>query len=157
MSIQDFQKVEAVIQLHEGKKENLIAILHDIQKEYGYLPKEVLYYLSEYIALPISKIYGVATFYSEFSIEPRGKYLIKICDGTSCYVKKSLPILHFIKEYLGLTDKKHTTDDLIFTLEPVSCLGCCSVSPAISINDTLYCDMTSEKIVDLITSIKGGN
>ncbi|MEG2295237.1 MAG: NAD(P)H-dependent oxidoreductase subunit E [Oscillospiraceae bacterium] len=157
MSIHNFQKVEEICKKNENKKENLIAILQDIQKEYGYLSKEVLYYLSEYIAIPISKIYGVATFYSEFSMEPRGKNLIKICDGTSCYVKKSLPMLHFVKKYLGLTDEKHTTDDLIFTLEPVSCLGCCSVSPAISINDTLYCDMTSEKIVDLITSIRGGN
>ena len=101
-----------------------------------------------------AKIYGVATFYENFSLEKKGKYVIKVCDGTACHVRHSIPILEALRKELGLSESKKTTDDLLFTVETVSCLGACSSAPAITLNDEIYPTMTPESAVALVKSLK---
>ena len=101
-----------------------------------------------------AKIYGVATFYENFSLEPKGKYVIKICDGTACHVRKSIPILNALRETLSLSEEKVTTDDLLFTVETVSCLGACGLAPVMTINDKVYGSMTPEKAKALLSELR---
>jgi NADH-quinone oxidoreductase subunit E len=101
-----------------------------------------------------ARIYSVATFYENFSLEPKGKFIIKVCDGTACHVRKSIPILNRLRDNLGLSEKKVTTDDLGFTVETVSCLGACGLAPVITVNDKVYPAMDSEKAETLLAELK---
>ncbi|WP_372445277.1 NAD(P)H-dependent oxidoreductase subunit E [Clostridium estertheticum] len=150
----DFSKLDNILQNHENKPSNIIAILQDTQEIYRYLPKEVFAYFSEKLGMSMAKIYGVATFYDNFSLEPKGTYVIKICDGTACHVRKSVPILDKMRAELGLSEKKTTTDDLRFTVETVSCLGACGLAPAITINDKVHGAMTPQKAMELLNALK---
>ena len=150
----DFNKIDEILDLHERKQQYIIAILQDIQEIYHYLPREVFPYLAEKLNMSEVKIFSVATFYENFSLEPKGKYVIKICDGTACHVRHSVPILQKIRDILGLDEKKKTTDDLMFTVETVSCLGACGLAPALTVNDEVHPAMTPEKAVELIEKIK---
>ncbi len=149
----DLSKVHHIVDCHGNDMMNLIAILQDIQKEFRYLPEEILTYLSTVMNIPLSSIYGVATFYSQFSLEPKGKYEIRVCDGTACHVRKSLPIIEAIRKKLGLSEEKRTTDDLQFTFETVSCLGACGLAPVVVVNDKVYPQMTPEKMLAVIDRI----
>ena len=102
----------------------------------------------------MANIYSVATFYENFSLEPKGKYIIKVCDGTACHVRKGIPVLERLRAELGLSDKKVTTDDLMFTVETVSCLGACGLAPAMTVNDKVMPAMTPDKASSLIRDIK---
>ena len=137
-----------------AKPSSLIPIIQDIQTEYRYLPAELLSYVAEKIGITEAKAFSVATFYENFSFEPKGKYVIKVCDGTACHVRKSIPILERIQSDLGLTDKKITTDDMLFTVETVSCLGACGLAPVMTINDKVYPAMTQDKATQLIYELK---
>ncbi len=148
------EKVDEILRRHSCEKKELITIIQEIQKEYRYLPEDILIYVAEKMDISQSKIYGVATFYENFSLEAKGKNIIKVCDGTACHVRKSLPILNAMNKELGLSDKKKTTDDLLFTIETVSCLGACGLAPVITINDHVHPKMTPETAVDLIRTIK---
>ncbi|HBR01065.1 MAG TPA: NAD(P)H-dependent oxidoreductase subunit E, partial [Ruminiclostridium sp.] len=106
------------------------------------------------LGLSEAKIYSVATFYENFSLEPKGKYVIRICDGTACHVRKSIPILNAIKKELNLSGKKHTTDDMLFTVETVSCLGACGLAPVITVNDTVFPKVTPESVISLLNELK---
>ena len=101
-----------------------------------------------------AKVYGVATFYENFSLDPKGKYVIKICDGTACHVRKSTAILDEIRGLLGVTAQKPTTDDMLFTVETVSCLGACGLAPVCTVNDVVHAAMTPEKARELIQELK---
>ena len=147
-------KVDEILAEYGKEKAQLINIMQAIQKEYRYLPEESLKYISEKMEISEAKIYGVATFYENFSLDPKGKYVIKICDGTACHVRKSIPILEALRKQLSLTDKKKTTNDMMFTLETVSCLGACGLAPLITINDKVYPKMTPEHVVEIINNIK---
>ena len=148
-----YQKIDEIISAHSGEKP-IVAILQDIQEEYRYLPRESFDYLSEKLGVSLAKIYSIATFYENFSLTPKGKYVIKICDGTACHVWKSIPILEALRKELGLTDGKNTTDDLMYTVETVSCLGACGLAPVLTVNDKVYPAMTPEKAVDLLSELK---
>ncbi|MCK4257603.1 MAG: NAD(P)H-dependent oxidoreductase subunit E [Halanaerobiales bacterium] len=139
-----FEKVNEIIQKYNGKKSSLIAILQEIQEEYRYLPEEILTYVSTAMDLSPATVYGVATFYTQFSLAPKGKYIIKVCDGTACHVRGSSPIYKAIRKKVGLTDSKNTTEDLRYTVETVSCLGACGLAPVVTINDKVYGQMTPE-------------
>lgn len=139
---------------HHGDKKPIVAILQDIQEEYRYLPKEALFYLAKKIDVSIAKIYSVATFYENFSLEPKGKYVIKICDGTACHVRKSIPILNALQNKLNLTEGKKTTDDGLFTVETVSCLGACGLAPVMTVNDKVYPAMTPESATALVEELE---
>ena len=125
-------------------------IIQDIQEEYRYLPPELLTYVAKQIGITEAKAYSVASFYENFSFENKGNHVIKVCDGTACHVRKSIPILERLYKELGLNDKKHTSDDLYFTVETVSCLGACGLAPAITVNDVVYPKMSPEKVVALV-------
>lgn len=151
----DYSKLDDILEKHEFKSSNIIAILQDTQEIYRYLPREVFQYLSEKLGVSTAKIYSVATFYENFSLEPKGKYVIKICDGTACHVRKSIPILDKLRKELGLSEAKHTTDDLMFTVETVSCLGACGLAPVITVNEKVHPAMTPEKAAGLLNVLKG--
>lgn len=146
-------RVDEILSEFGTEKAQLINIMQAIQKEYRYLPEESLTYISDKMGISEAKIYGVATFYENFSLNPKGKFVIKICDGTACHVRKSIPILEALRRQLKVTDKKKTTDDMMFTLETVSCLGACGLAPVITINDKVYPKMTPDSVVEIINSI----
>lgn len=154
MEVLDYKVLDQAIEELGNKESSLIAILQRAQEHYRYLPREIFPYLAEKLDIPEARIYGVATFYENFSLEPKGKYLIKVCDGTACHVRKSIPILERIRKELGLSETKSTTDDLLFTINTVSCLGACGLAPVITINDEVHPAMTPDKASQLIKEIK---
>lgn len=150
-----YQKTDEII-AHYGKKaSSLIPIMQDIQGEYRYLPGELLTYVAKEIGVKEAKAYSVATFYENFSFEPKGKYVIKVCDGTACHVRKSAPILEALFKELGLSQKKHTTDDMLFTVETVSCLGACGLAPTLTVNNDVHPTMSPEKALELVAELRG--
>ncbi|MGN0295365.1 MAG: NAD(P)H-dependent oxidoreductase subunit E [Lachnospiraceae bacterium] len=152
----DYGPVDAILEANGCSEGAIIAILQDIQEHYHYLPREGFSYLAGKLNVSEARIYSVATFYENFSLEPKGKYVIKICDGTACHVRGSLPILERLRKDLGLSKTKKTTDDLLFTVETVSCLGACSLAPAMTVNDVVYPAMTPDKASDLIKELQEG-
>jgi NADH-quinone oxidoreductase subunit E len=146
--------VDNILNKYENNKSYLIAILQEIQNEYKYLPEDSLKYVAQKLEINVSKIFSVATFYENFSLIPKGKYIIKICDGTACHVRKSIPILNALRKELVLSEKQHTTDDMLFTLETVSCLGACGLAPVITINDKVYPKMTPESAKEIIKTLR---
>lgn len=150
----DFKVLDEAISELGASEKSLIAILQRAQEVYRYLPQEIFPYIAERLDIPEARIYGVATFYENFSLEKKGKYVIKVCDGTACHVRKSTAILDAMRKELGLSEEKKTTDDFLFTVETVSCLGACSSAPAVMVNDEIYPTMTPDSTVELIKSIK---
>ena len=143
----DTSKLDEIINSYECKKSNLIAILQKVQEVYRYLPEDAMIYIGTKIeGLSPATVYGVATFYAQFSLEPKGRFEIKVCDGTACHVRGSMPVLNAIKARLDLKDGKMTTDDGLFSLETVSCLGACGLAPVVVINGKVYPQMTSDAI-----------
>ena len=156
-SVIDYREMDEILAKYGNKASNIIPILQDTQAKYRYLPREAFFYLSEKLGISIAKIYSVATFYENFSLEPKGKYIIKICDGTACHVRKSIPILERLRKELGLSESKVTTDNLLFTVETVSCLGACGLAPVLTVNDKVYAAMTPEKTSELLAKLKEEN
>ena len=154
MSQMNIEKLDEILSAHNYDPSLVIAIMQDIQKEYRYLPQDALCYVAKKLKISEAKIYGVATFYENFSLEPKGKYVIKICDGTACHVRKSVPILEEIRTQLGVTAEKPTTDDMMFTVETVSCLGACGLAPVCTVNDVVYPSMTPEKARAMLKEIR---
>ncbi len=154
MTHQEIARLDEILQAHDYNSTLLIAIMQDIQKVYRYLPEEALCYIAKKLKLSEAKIYGVATFYENFSLEPKGKYVIKICDGTACHVRHSVPILEEFRNTLGVSEEKTTTDDMLFTVETVSCLGACGLAPVCTVNDHVHPAMTPEKARELIQTLK---
>lgn len=154
----DTSKLDEIISSYGCKKSNLIAILQKVQEVYKYLPEDAMIYIGTKIeGLSPATVYGVATFYAQFSLEPKGKYEIKVCDGTACHVRGSMPVLNAIKARLNLTEGQLTTNDGMFSLETVSCLGACGLAPVVVINGKVYPQMTSDAIrIVLDTLLKEG-
>ena len=130
----DTEKILSILASHENDPSNLIAILQDVQAEYNYLSEANLTLIADTLGLSVSKVYSVATFYENFSLEAKGKHIVKVCAGTACHVRKSGPIYDAIYEYLGLHGKKKTSDDGLFTLETVACLGACGLAPVMTVD-----------------------
>ena len=150
----DFSAVNEILKKHEYKQVDVISILQEIQEVYHYLPREVFTILAKELKMGEARIYSIATFYENFSLEPKGKYVIKVCDGTACHVRRSIPILEKLRSELGLSESKKTTDDLNFTVETVSCLGACGLAPVITVNDVVHPAMTPDKVVELLNKLK---
>ena len=146
--------VDGILNKYDNNKSHLIAVLQEIQNEYKYLPEDVLNYVAEKLEINLSKIFSVATFYENFSLVSKGKYIIKVCDGTACHVRKSIPILNAMRKELCLSESKHTTDDKLFTVETVSCLGACGLAPVITINDKVYAKMTPDSTIEIIKTLR---
>lgn len=156
----DFSKVDEIIQSYGAKKANLIAILQKVQETFRYLPEDAMIYIGTKIeGLSPATVYGVATFYAQFSLEPKGKYEIKVCDGTACHVRGSMPVLKAVKARLNIAEGQLTTNDGLFSLETVSCLGACGLAPVVVINEKVYPQMTSDAVkivLDTIFQEEGG-
>ena len=150
-----YQKADEIIAFYGKKPASLIPIMQNIQGVYRYLPEELLTYVAEQIGVTEAKAFSVATFYENFSFDAKGKYVIKVCDGTACHVRKSMPVKEALMKELGLSNKKHTTDDMLFTVETVSCLGACGLAPTLTVNDEVHPKMTPEKAVELLNKLRG--
>ena len=145
--------VDEIIDKNGGDQAAIISILQEIQEHYRYLPEEAFSRISERLKISRARIFSLATFYENFSLEPKGKFVIKICDGTACHVRKSIPILERLQQDLKLTGDKQTTDDLLFTVETVSCLGACGLAPVITVNEKVYAAVTPDSASELVESI----
>ena len=150
-----YQKTDEIIAHYGRNAKSLIPIMQDIQEEYRYLPGELLRYVAKEIGITEAQAYSVATFYENFSFEAKGKYVIKVCDGTACHVRHSTPVLEAFWKELGLSAEKKTTADMMFTVETVSCLGACGLAPTIMVNEQVYPAMNPEKAVALIEELRG--
>jgi len=151
----DFLELDDIIETRfHNDKENLIMILQTIQHRYNYLPRPALKYLSEKIAIPLTRIYGVGTFYSTFSLEPRGDNIISVCLGTACHVRGADRVRDRIKETLHI-EEGQTTEDRQFTLESVRCIGCCSLGPVIKINEDIHGRIKSDEVKRILMQYKG--
>ena len=149
-----FEKIDEIMASYGYKKSNLIAILQQVQELFTYLPEDAMTFIGTKIeGLSPATVYGVATFYAQFSLEPKGKYKIKVCDGTACHVRGSMSVLNAVKTKLRLGEKSMTTEDGMFSLEIVSCLGACGLAPVVIINDKVYPQMTSDAIGIIIDTI----
>jgi NADH-quinone oxidoreductase subunit E len=148
-----FSRVCEILAEYNYRPDKLIPILQKVQEEYRYLPEEILTYVATSLDLPTAHVYGVATFYAHFALEPKGAYVVKLCDGTACHVKNSIPILEALRKRLNLRDGQETTDDLLFTVETVSCLGACGLAPVMLVNEDVHGAMTPEKAVKVIDDI----
>ena len=151
-----YDKTDEIIEHYGKAPAYLIPIMQDVQAEYRYLPAELLTYIAQQIGVTEGHAYSVATFYENFSFEAKGKYVIKVCDGTACHVRKSEPILKEFQKQLGLSSKKHTTEDMVFTVETVSCLGACGLAPTVMVNEDVHPKMTPDKVNELIKELRGG-
>ena len=150
----DWKKVDGIIEKYEAKKSNLIAILQAVQEEFRYLPDDIMTYLGTKIKdVSPATVFGVATFYAQFSLQPKGKYVIKCCDGTACHVRGSMPVYESLKQRFGLEKGSFTSKDGMFTVETVSCLGACGLAPVVVINDKVYPQMTTDAMKVIIDKI----
>jgi NADH-quinone oxidoreductase subunit E len=149
-----FEKVCSILNRFGRRPSGLIPILQAIQHEYQYLPEDVLTYVATSLDVPPARVFGVATFYAHFALEPKGKHVIRICDGTACHVKQSLPILEAIHKTLGTSEKSKTTADMMFTVETVACLGACGLAPVVVVDEQVHGQMTPERAVGLINDIR---
>ncbi|HOB74615.1 MAG TPA: NAD(P)H-dependent oxidoreductase subunit E [Phycisphaerae bacterium] len=152
-AVRRFEGVCRILEEHGYQPSRLIPILQAVQEEYRYLPTEVLTYVATALNLPPARVFGVASFYAHFALAPKGKYVIRLCDGTACHVKRSIPILDALRSRLGLSEQQKTTPDMLFTVETVSCLGACGLAPVLVINDEVHGQMTPERAVALVDAI----
>ena len=143
------EKMQEILKKYTKDKSNLIQILNEVQEYYGYIPKSAQVEISEYLSLPMAEVYGVITFYSRFTLKPKGKYNIAVCLGTACFVKGSEKVLDRVKEKLGI-DVGETTPDGKFSIEATRCIGACGLAPVFTVNDEVYGKATPEMIDKVI-------
>ncbi|MHB1391925.1 MAG: NADH-quinone oxidoreductase subunit NuoE [Clostridia bacterium] len=143
------EKLEHILVEHKNQQGALMPVLHETQELFGYIPEEAQKRISEVLNVPLAEIYGVATFYSRFTLKPRGKNTISVCLGTACYVKNAQGILDKLKEELKVAAGE-TTGDNKFTLEATRCLGCCGLAPVMMINEDVYGKLVPEDISDIL-------
>lgn len=149
-----FTEVCRILEKHQRDPARLVPILQEVQEAYRYLPQEVMAFVATSLGLPPAHVFGVATFYAHFTLQPRGKYTIRLCDGTACHVRNSIPILDALRKRLGLEGAQTTTADLLFTVETVSCLGACGLAPVVVVNEEVHGLMTPEKALQVIDEIQ---
>ena len=150
----ELTRASEIIDSYGCQQSNLIAIMQEIQAEYKYLSEEALTLVAEKLGISTAKVYSVATFYENFSLEAKGRHIVKVCAGTACHVRKSQPIFDAIHEYLGLTGKKKTSADGMFTLETVACLGACGLAPVMTIDGEVHAKMTPEAALAPLEDIR---
>jgi NADH:ubiquinone oxidoreductase subunit E len=148
------EKLKSILNNHIKEEGNIISLLQDIQDTFGYIPEKIVDWFSQKLDIPESKIFGVATFYSQFHLQPRGKNIISICCGTACYVKGGIKIAERVLMELGLSYEGDTTTDKMFTVDVVRCMGACSIAPVVIINNRVYPNMTVNSTSRLIKKFK---
>jgi NADH-quinone oxidoreductase subunit E len=149
----DLTRAYEIAEEEAGSQGPVIRVLQRVQAEYGYIPPEFLPEMAEIIEVPLARIFGALTFYSQFYTEPRGKYIVKVCVGTACHVQGSKDILDRVKGELGV-DSGETTEDMMFTLEPVACIGSCGLAPLCLINTETAAHMTPAQMVEKVQGIR---
>ncbi len=149
-------EVADIIARHAGNRDGLITVLQELQGHFGYLPERHVRYAARGLGIPLSRIYGVATFYSQFRFTPSGQHVVRVCRGTACHVGGSPPILTELKSYLKIGEDQ-TTPDGLFTLQTVACMGCCSLAPVMTINDSTFGKMTPEAAVETLERVRTGD
>ncbi len=142
-------RLTPVVEKYRGKKGATIPLLAEVQKSFGYLPEDALNFVAKALDMPSAELFGVATFYSMFRLEPEGKYVIRLCRGTACHVQGSALVGAQIQRYLGIPEGK-TTEDGMFTLQYVACLGCCSLAPVMMVGDEVHGKLTPESAVSIL-------
>lgn len=147
--------IKKIVCKHQDPDGRVFAVLEEIQKKYNYIPKEALKEAAERLNLPLTQLYGVVTFYAGFSLEPKGQHVISICHGTVCHVKGSKILADALEQELHIKEGE-TTPDGKFTLQPVRCLGCCSLAPVVAIDDQIYGNLNREKLLKLIRLYREG-
>jgi NADH-quinone oxidoreductase subunit E len=148
------EDVVAILDKYGREPRRLIPILQEIQSAFTYLPEDVLLRVAGELGITSGKVFGVATFYSHFTMSPKGKYIIRVCDGTACHVRKSEEIIKTVREEIKLPEGKSTSDDMLFTLETVACLGACGLAPVVVVNEEVHGSMTREKTIEMIKKIR---
>lgn len=154
--VENLEKVNTIMDRYKGDGSSLISILQDIQTEYNYLPEEALRKVATALNVPLIDIYSVATFYKSFSLTPRGKHLITVCMGTACHVRGGPRILGEVERRLSIKPGQTTEDDL-FTLETVNCLGCCAIGPIVVVDGEYYGEMTVRKVDPILEKYRQVN
>ncbi len=149
----DFKKLDLILEKYRDISGSLISVLQEVQEIYSYLPMEVLNYIADKMKIKPAKVHGVATFYTQFRLKPVGKYMIMLCQGTACHVNGSKAIEEALSDELNIKEGE-TTEDNLFTLNNVACLGCCSLSPVMMINDETYGKLTPEKARKIVREMK---
>ncbi|NLO21309.1 MAG: NADH-quinone oxidoreductase subunit NuoE [Syntrophomonadaceae bacterium] len=142
-------EIRNIIQAYPPEKRFILAVMQDVQKSCNYLPKEALLGIAEYVGVPFSRVYSLATFYKAFSLTPKGRYNIKVCDGTACHIKGSPVLIDQIQNSLGIGPGETTADE-IFSLETVNCLGACAIAPVMMVNDKVHPKVSSSAILEII-------
>lgn len=147
------EELEKILWVYKQDRDNLIQILNDVQEHYGYIPKHAQMAISEYLGVPMAEIYGVVTFYSRFTLKPKGKYHIAVCLGTACYVKGSGKIMDRLEERLGIKTGE-TTADSKFSIEATRCVGACGLAPVFTVNGEVYGKATVQKLDQVLDELK---
>jgi NADH-quinone oxidoreductase subunit E len=147
------EKVDSIIDSYADKKEQLISMLQDVQAEFNYLPKDVLIRISQKLGIPLSQVFGVATFFKAFSLKPRGRHLITVCDGTACHVRGGHRLLDKMERDYGIKPGE-TTEDMRFSLETVNCLGCCALGPVVVVDGKYESQMNADKLDRVLKGYK---
>lgn len=150
VTLEDLLWVEELLKSYGQRKEELIQILRDVQNHFGFIPRKVQAKISEYLDIPMSEIYSVITFYAFFSLKPKGKYQISVCKGTACYVRGAEKIIEKLTQYLKI-QPGDTTDDGLFSIDIVRCLGACGLGPVMMINDDVYARLKPDDIPEIIS------
>ena len=145
------QVTKDIVAPWKGKKGGIIPILQKVQHEFGYLPDKAMVTISEETKVALAELYGVATFYAQFHLKPRGRHIIRVCRGTACHVRGSLGILDRVISELKLKEGEVTTPDLRFTIEPVACIGACGLAPCVMVDDETYGRLTKDKVPDMLS------
>lgn len=148
-----FDIVCQILEKYNYDSSQLVPILQEVQEEYRYLPEEIMAFIALSLHISPARLYGVATFFTHFALQPKGKYIIKVCDGTACHVKKSEAIIDAVRRRLNLTEKNNTSSDMMFTFETVSCLGACGLAPVLVVGDEVHSSMTPEKAIAVVDDI----
>ena len=149
----DLSLIDPIIKKYLNKKGNMIPLLQGVQHLFGYIPREAFLKLSKEVGLKLSDMYGVATFYAQFRLNPVGKHIIKVCHGTACHVQNANALTTALEETLKIKDGE-TTEDNLFTLESVACLGCCSLAPVLMVDDETYGKLKGSDAAKIIKTIK---
>jgi NADH:ubiquinone oxidoreductase subunit E len=150
------EKLQGILDNYLANEGNLISVLQDIESEFGYLPEDAIYWFSERLDIPPAKFFGVATFYAQFHLKPRGKNVITACCGTACHVKGSERLINSLVKELAIPEGEDTSEDLKFTVEKVNCVGACSIAPVIIVNKAVHGKMTPDKLMKEIKTLKEG-
>ena len=147
------QQIQEILKAYPAEQRFCLAMMQDMQKQYNYIPREGMEALSDYLSCPLSSLYSMATFYKALSLNPKGKHIIKLCDGTACHIRGSSSILDGVTRILGISDGQ-TTEDGMFSLELVNCLGSCALAPVMVVDETYHGKVTVEKLPEILDSYR---